>query len=214
MIKGKQPYILDGIVYPSVTEILNIINKPQLVEWFKRKGFEEILEEGERATSIGDMVHDIIHQTLSGKKVEIPKDYPYVDEVKKCVSAFIDWYQKFKFKKIELEYTVFHKQYFYAGTFDCLGRTADGKIILFDWKTSSAIYPEYHLQLAAYKYAYEHQTGQKVDECWIVRFGKKDGEFEARQVNGLERKFVIFLYAYEIYKYINSFGKGENYNLF
>lgn len=38
-MKGK---VINGIYYPSVTEILQVINKPGLIEWYKKHSYEEI----------------------------------------------------------------------------------------------------------------------------------------------------------------------------
>jgi len=193
-------YTIDAIEYPSVTEILKVINKPGLIEWFKRTSFSEIVEKTEKAISIGDIVHDVIHKLLKGERVEIRINPEYVSSVQSCVSAFLDWKKKCGLKVIETEKLVVSKKHFYAGTFDFVGKL-DGKIILADWKTSSAIYKEYLVQVAAYKIAYEEMTGQKVDECWVIRFSKDASEFEAKKVEDLDRLFTLFLYAYELWKY-------------
>jgi ATP-dependent exoDNAse (exonuclease V) beta subunit len=193
-------YVIDGIEYPSVTEILKVINKPELVEWFKRTNFSEIVEKSEKATNIGDIVHDAIHKLLKGERVEIKIKPEYVSSVQNCVSAFLDWKKKCGVEVVETEKLVVSKKHFYAGTFDFVGKV-DGKIVLADWKTSSAIYKEYFVQVAAYKVAYEEMTGQKVDECWVIRFGKNTADFEAKKVEDLDKLFTLFLYAYELWKF-------------
>ena len=194
-------YVIDGIEYPSVTEILKVINKPDLVEWFKRQDFGTILEESEKAVNIGDIVHDVIHKLLKGERVELKIKPEYVSSVKNCINAFMEWKKQKGLEVVETERLVVHKKYFYAGTFDCLARV-DGGLVLLDWKTSGSIYKEYFVQLAAYKEAYEYETNQPgaIKECWVVRFGK-NGEFEVQKAENHKKLFALFLYAYELWKY-------------
>jgi hypothetical protein len=52
-----------------------------------------------------------------------------------------------------------------------------------DWKTSNYLYVEFILQTAAYKQAYEEETGQHVEDVWIIRLGKDDAAFDAWHVD-------------------------------
>jgi hypothetical protein len=57
-------------------------------------------------------------------------------------------------------------------------------VIVIDWKSGREIYPNHAMQVAAYAFAYEALTGEKVAEGWIVKTGRHG--FEAKQIENLE----------------------------
>jgi len=65
-----------------------------------------------------------------------------------------------------------------------------------DWKTSSGIWPEYALQVAAYAQAFKETYGETIDKAYIVRFSKKlPVEFEVKEIKSLDDSFEAFLAA-------------------
>jgi hypothetical protein len=64
----------------------------------------------------------------------------------------------------------------------CKDRFKD-HLALIDWKTSNQLYIEYVLQTAAYKHSYEEETGETIEDIFIVKLGKEDGEFEAWHID-------------------------------
>jgi hypothetical protein len=73
-----------------------------------------------------------------------------------------------------------------------------------DFKTSSGIYPEYALQLAAYKMAWKEEHGiddseDRIDR-WIVRFCKKSGVFETKQFKRDQLHERTFLHCLNLHK--------------
>lgn len=51
-------------------------------------------------------------------------------------------------------------------------------MVLLDWKTSKAVYPEYHLQVVAYGGALASMGLGMPETASIVRIGKEDAQFE------------------------------------
>jgi hypothetical protein len=70
----------------------------------------------------------------------------------------------------------------FCGKFDRLARRPGVGLVLSDFKTSSGIYADQKIQLAAYAVAIEFWMGLTVDAIEILRFGKDDGEFETELV--------------------------------
>ncbi len=58
----------------------------------------------------------------------------------------------------------------------------DGELSVIDFKTSKQIYKSYKLQIYAYKQAIEEIYGEEVKRCFILRFDKSDGKFQAREI--------------------------------
>jgi len=217
---------LDGKTtrYPGVTGMLSVINKPALVPWAKREALgmvetallkrldgrqsarlvlnkdwiQSVLEDAKRrpdqlkdaAADLGSQAHAFIDLIIHGKE---PEALP--PAIEGPVKAFKEWWGKMGIKLVMGDTKVASMQYGYGGSLDALGMR-NGKIVLLDWKTSSGIYNEYALQVAAYAQAFKETFGVPCDEAFIVRFGKKlPIEFEAKEVASLDTSFQAFLAA-------------------
>lgn len=206
-------------VLPSSTTILSLLSKPALMYWAVkqtvaylgarlediRAGDIELTEENatkiladakkyheqlrDEAMDIGSQVHYLIEQYLLGN--------PYEDlineKTKLPFEAFLQWQKVRNFELVKAEHAVWSKKG-YAGTLDCVAYL-DGKLYVIDFKTSSAIYPEYLLQVASYWKAYEENSGQKIKGIGILRLDKATGmpewvEFSKKDAN---RAFKMFM---------------------
>lgn len=83
-------------------------------------------------------------------------------------------------------------------------------LVLADWKTSSKIYPEMQLQLAAYAQAYFEQTGQKADLGLIVHVSKEKPDFKltVKQFKLGKRPLKEFLKLRKMFDDVQT--KGQN----
>jgi hypothetical protein len=69
-----------------------------------------------------------------------------------------------------------------------------GSLCIVDIKTSNGIYDEMRLQVAAYMYAEQEESGKKYDGRWIIRLGKTLDEegnaiFEAKYLDDKKDSF-------------------------
>lgn len=147
----------------------------------------------EKAGSIGTAAHnwleDFWHQkmqtTASGETFAIPP-LPEDPQVRNCVEAAIKWMAAHDIKPLLIEKPVYSRIYQVAGRMDKLARI-DGRLAVVDWKSSTGLWPEYKLQTAAYASIYmEEFPEQKIEDRWLVKLGKYDGEFEAICIPGSE----------------------------
>lgn len=107
-----------------------------------------------------------------------------------CVQAALAWIANHNVRWIHTEKKIYSRDFGYAGTMDglayvdscndpnCCPLKFKDKLSVIDWKTSNYLYVEFLLQTAAYKQAYEEEYGTTIDDIWIVRLGKEDGEFQ------------------------------------
>ncbi len=101
----------------------------------------------DQAAVRGTAVHKLAEKVQAGEQVEVPDElYGHVESVAK----FLD---QWNVQPVLVEKVVGSYKYGYAGTFDLVADLADGRRVLFDYKTSSAIKPTTALQLAAYRWA-------------------------------------------------------------
>ena len=200
-----------GIPVPGVTSILQVISKPALIAWaagcasdFWRAAVTEAEDKitpeeietwhktaknahrtiSKSAADIGTEVHKYAECTLKG----LPRPELKSLDATNAAHAFESWVAEHKVEPIHLERIIFSQEHWYAGTCDFVGRI-DGRLSLLDFKTSSGIWPEFRLQVAAYQKAFEEETGEKIDDRLIVRFDKKTGAFEAVKLFDVERDF-------------------------
>ena len=199
-------YWVDGEFMPSVSHILDIAAPKEfgLINFFKTNTPEEIDAISGKAKENGTLLHDACDKLLNG--LEIPlKDYPL--KAKKALLSLVQWYDATLPKNISTEQMVASKINKYAGTLD-LVCTIGGKRVLVDFKTNKGgIYFTNKLQIMAYKQAYEETTGDKIDECWILRLGTthKVG-YEYKRIDDVS--IQDFMNVYQVYLRMNG-GKVE-----
>ena len=159
------PYAIDGKSYPSVTSILNVLNKPQLVNWAVRLTREYIKQELfalRHADSLKDLnvedllvksasEHDRVRNSAAGSRhghsppyrCICGDKYPHVALNDPIMIAFRAWQDEAQFVPIASEKLVFSREHGYAGTADLIG-TLNGRLALLDIKTGRGVYPEYN----------------------------------------------------------------------
>lgn len=161
-------HYIDGVWYPSVTTILGGRPKPWLEKWREKWG---ALAERKTvcANAIGTEFHWYAEHLAQGDEMLEPANRRLLGMVKR----FDEWVVSSGIKIKESELHVVSKEHKYAGTFDAVGYLPGSrKLVLFDWKTSSGIYPDMELQLAAYAQAYREQTGCEIKKGVIVLVSK------------------------------------------
>lgn len=163
-------------LYPSVTTILQLLDKPELRQWhseqvikatvettsYPDEGYGELVrrilqradEERERAASAGTAIHSCIERLLRGQIVDPVSDG--ILAVRTAADAIIHLEEN-GFECEEPEHTFIAEHLGFAGTVDWIG-TYQGEPCILDFKTREWTEsevpqfhePEYPLQLAGY----------------------------------------------------------------
>ena len=145
--------LIEGVLYKGVTSIIhNALPSPEgLQRWQCYKGFDKAKQYMHQRAAIGTDVHDKIEQFILGN-VDAGVAIEELDsqEKKFMFSNFLKWVKDYNPIFKSAEFKVKSDEYGYAGTVDCTCEIK-GKKWIIDWKTSSAIRPEYGLQISAYK---------------------------------------------------------------
>jgi hypothetical protein len=157
-------------VFPSVTTVLSVLNKPALVGWAAKEvatyalenlGQLQVLNDKDpdgalallkgspyrkrnRAANLGSDVH----RAVEAHVLEQP-----MPEWEPDVAPFMRQFEQFLLD-VEPEFeateaTVYSREHGYAGTLDAIASVNQQRLVL-DVKTGSGVYPEFALQLAAY----------------------------------------------------------------
>ena len=195
----------DGSMCPSVTTILDVINKPFLIQWANRLGKEgkDVDNEKEKAARGGTAGHEMIQHTMGGEPIcerefsaaEIAEGKVVLQKFLTCKGS-VCW----TMDTILMEERLFSK-YGFCGAMDWYGKI-NGELTLLDFKTGRGISPEYVYQLAAYKKLL-NEYGHKVRRVRILRLGRKmewslqDFVIPKQQ---LAHGWKVFLSAFKLWK--------------
>ena len=214
-IRNKRPVYMtkDGEKVPGVTTVLNLRNKPNLVEWAFKLGKENPHLNSTRdyvddLANIGKCAHALIEVYLTGKPQDMGDFTPRTREAAAVpFSKFMDWTKGKTIKVIACERVVISDRHRYGGTLDVLA-DIDGVRTVLDFKTGKAIYPEMFLQLAAYAEAVK-ERGERVDAIRILQIGRVGDEgFSERAMTEWSNQFNAFLALRTLYEIEKCIGNN------
>ena len=171
------------------------------------KGWDESQAIKSAAGDKGSKVHNAIEDLLSGKELKMEDKYlnPSTREPEEltveeweAIMSFQSWWETTKPELISKEFVVFSDKNNYAGTVDLLCKI-DGRVWLIDFKTGQSIWPEYELQVSAYKHAIEESRKDEfVEEIGILQIGYRRNK-NMYKLTQIEDKFDLFLSAQSIW---------------
>ena len=200
--------------YPSVTWITDFYPKGiGFYKWLAAKGWDEAESIKSSAGDKGTKVHHIATDLLHGKKIEIDGNVINDDgeeeeiglEEYEGAMSFVDWFKIVEPEIIANEIAVFNEEHFYAGTADFVfklkedvkwNRTTMKKgTWLLDFKTGQHIWPNYGLQVSAYK----HALPMKIDHMGILQLGYKLNK-DGFKLTVIDDQFALFLATKQIWQ--------------
>lgn len=197
----------DGLTFPEMETRFGQQLRENLG---KQKAHHRLMRQ---AADIGSETHSAIERWIKEKLGQSVGPMPQISEpALVAFMAFEDWAKKNQFEPLAAEVMVFDPVQDYAGTLDWVARIK-GVLVVGDWKTGAAIYPEAILQNSAYISALRKQL--KIEEPIhgvIVRFPKKiedvktDEPFQIRPIYQTEghRAYVAFLKALDLWKWLHG----------
>jgi hypothetical protein len=165
---GKGPY-------PSVTTVIGVMDKPAVVIWKARETARAILtapdtyltdaplderinravKEADKArdtaAKLGSSIH-LLADMASRATEKATGAFDVGEEAQPYLAAFRGFLGRYSASSIVSSEKSVLSENGYAGTYDLIMRI-DGELWLVDIKTSKGYYPEYGLQLAAYRWA-------------------------------------------------------------
>jgi genome maintenance exonuclease 1 len=154
-----------GKKYPSVTSVVGILGKREIMEWRERVGEEEANRISTRATKRGTAIHSLCEGYLKNEEVN-----PSIFDLEMFTSI------RPILNKIDnvrcLETQLFSHHLRVAGTVDCVA-DFEGKISIIDFKSSRRVKTRdeietYFLQTSAYSVMFEELTGIPITRLVII----------------------------------------------
>lgn len=211
---------VSGVKVPSITTVIGLMNKPFLVPAAAKLNAEYALKNWDDLTKmlepdrleavknhyrrewygkadIGTRVHDFAEAWARNQALP-----PVTPDIEAQVAGFVQFLEDYKVRFVWMEATVWSETHGYAGTLDFIAYLTfpDGaeRLVIGDYKTGKALYPELGMQLAAgYKADYiitpagkQHEIPE-VEGAVGVHITPKG--YQVVPVRMLDESFEVFL---------------------
>jgi len=223
---GNHQYRLDGRYVPGVTTLIGKgLPKPALTYWSAKSVAEYVADnpgmveqmrtmgrgpmvaalkevpwqKRDEAAVRGTDVHALAEKIIRGEEVQVPEHL--VDHVEGYV-RFID---RFQVEALFTETPVANRSIWYAGTFDAIIRFGAGpwagRTTMADWKTSSGVYGETALQVAAYRHGEfmaptpeDERPLPTIDSTGVLHITAAGAQFHplSRTPEEIDEAFMVF----------------------
>lgn len=171
----------DGSRVPGVTTIVGRYkDSGGLIHWAWTMGQEgqDYRKVRDDAASAGTITHAWIDDDVHGRPLTEFRDADreLLDKAAVGLEAFRSWRSQVDLELVDTERPYISEVHRFGGTYDAVARV-NGKLSLLDWKTSNKIYPDYVVQLAAYRALYLECAGEELHGAHLLRVGKEFGDF-------------------------------------
>lgn len=227
--QGKGYYTKDGTRVPSVTTVIGAFSdKSALIDWSARMAGEyvranlpkgqliardEVLKIAEQAKAnyrdvrdaaadAGTLAHAAVEDWIRNRRATWPKkaNEDVIFRAKQAFASFLEWAKQTQLKMTYTELPLISEKYRYGGTFDAM--LVQGRRALGDWKTSSGLYPDMLIQVAAYGMLWEENYPDMPIEggYHIIRFDKQYADFHHHHWAELEVAKQSFLMMRQLYE--------------
>jgi hypothetical protein len=201
----------DGERVPGTTTIIGRFkDSGALMHWaFQqgKSGASHLYEQAEKAADIGTLAHAMVEASIKGEPPESVFNGEDPEDQAKARNAFneyLEWAAQTEVKIVAQEMHLVSEEYRFGGTPDAIGMIGNS-LCLLDWKTSNGVYPDYAIQLAAYRQLWNenHPDNPLTGASYLLRFSKNYPDFEARKFGDLSEAWEIFKHyraAYDLDK--------------
>jgi hypothetical protein len=203
----------------SVTGVLKVLDKPQLLPWAEACGGEGMLKlermgelEGlsgwqavkrmrelgfgmdakrDAAAARGTLVHRVLE--VYGRTGEPPEITSFEPEIRGYVQGLCGWLLDYAPRPVAIEQPVASRLHGFAGRVDLFAETGSTGLELWDLKTNPGgrVYTEAHLQTAAYELA-GIECGMDPDRVMLLAVAE-DGEYQVSHCHASGDDFLAVL---------------------
>jgi hypothetical protein len=214
----KQGYKLNnGDKVPGVTTIIGRFkDSGGLLYWAFEQGkaaergeISTLYEKRDEAADAGTLAHLMVEGYINGDPYIPP---PKNDIGKQAIQGFenyLRWQEDNKIEVIKQEMSLVSETYKFGGCPDALGIDSRRDLCILDWKTSNSIYPDYLIQIAAYRQLWEENYPDELitGGFHLLRFSKDHADFAHHYWSELDdawEQFKLFRQAYDLDKLLKK----------
>lgn len=210
-------YYHDGKEIPSCTEIIKLLNKPELVGWANHMGFRRINTKTylEEKAAFGTHCHKLFELYFSKTGFLYTKghddflDKNHYDMVMYRFKILELFFERVGIEVVNLELPIEGSTY--GGTLDMLvyNRKEDHLMIL-DLKTSKNVYDSHWMQLMGYAQLLKEVYDLPVEYVGIILLQRVniDGMMNIRKTSDCQKELAIFNKLRDIY-YLMNYNETE-----
>ena len=191
-------YLVDGMMWPSVTTVIGHSKKKSIIEWRNRVGEEEANAISKRASTRGNKCHKLCELYLENKSISKYKDDPLSMGLFYQIKPYLDSIDNIH----ALEAPLCSSLLKMAGRVDCIAEY-NGELAIIDFKTSTKYKREewihdYFAQETAYAIMFQELTGL-IPKKLVTIIACETGEpqiLEIYDTNKYARKLKEYIDAY------------------
>ena len=169
-------YTVDGVVKPSVTEVLETLIEVEALDVFVDTTTHKHIP-GDMIRQAGDFGR-AFH--VGAKYIVEGKHIKYDPSLEQAFSELRRWRTEYAIETVASETRVYCPKLDVCGTLDWIGSLTRNRVLnLVDWKTSKASAGMVGPQTWAYESGYRHVTGYKgIIKRWAWVFDKAKGKYD------------------------------------
>jgi hypothetical protein len=211
----------DGVKCVGVTTVISRFkDSGGIIYWAWEQGRDgfDFRETRDDAATAGTLAHALVEYHITKKSdaeltalIEEERVKPEIlERANRAFSNYLNWERFTKLQVIQTEMALVSEKHLFGGTFDGIAVVEiEGKRALTDWKTSSAIYRDALVQVAAYKGLWEENYPDQPIEggFHLCRFSRDHGDFSHHYFENLDEaweQFLLLRRAYEIDKQLKK----------
>jgi hypothetical protein len=214
--KAHQQYTNSkGVRLPGVTTVIGLLDKPALIRWAYNLGRagEDMYKTKDLAADMGTCTHYLLECFLIGEEPDLDHFTPFCQrEAGRLFANFKKWHKRQgEMETLGSEIQMVSENWQFGGTIDWVARHY-GETTLFDFKTSTGIYLEARLQMAAYWAMWdENHPEDPIQKVIIIHLDKRTYQVTPHPFDemGLEwDMFKLLRSLYQVKKQLDGKDKA------
>ena len=195
-------YLVDGMMWPSVTTVIGHSKKKSIMEWRNRVGEEEANAISKRASTRGNKCHKLCELYLENKSISKYKDDPLSMGLFYQIKPYLDSIDNIH----ALEAPLCSSLLKMAGRVDCIAEY-NGELAIIDFKTSTKYKREewihdYFAQETAYAIMFQELTGL-IPKKLVTIIACETGEPQVFEI------YDTITYARKLKEYIDAYRRDN-----
>ena len=195
-------YLVDGMMWPSVTTVIGHSKKKSIIEWRNRVGEEEANAISKRASTRGNKCHKLCELYLENKSISKYKDDPLSMGLFYQIKPYLDSIDNIH----ALEAPLCSRLLKMAGRVDCIAEY-NGELAIIDFKTSTKYKREewihdYFAQETAYAIMFQELTGL-IPKKLVTIIACETGEPQIFEI------YDTIKYARKLKEYIDAYRRDN-----
>ena len=205
--------LANGDSAPGVTTIINRFkDSGGLLYWAFGQGkaaergqISNLYEKRDEAADAGTLAHALVEAYINGDTLpELPENGIGL-KAQQGFANYLHWQEDNKIEVVLQEMQLVSETYKFGGCPDAMGIDSRGDLAILDWKTSDGVYPDYLIQIAAYRHLWEENNPDQpiTGGFHLLRFSKEHADFAHHYWSELDdawEQFKLFRQAYDIDK--------------